>query len=124
MSSSPFSALRSMKPPTTAAETAELVHCCRWMSNAIPSLARRIVPLGRVLKQAYKKAGRITKNSGKNIALCGLSWETNELDAFKNLQDTLQNAVKLSYPKSNFMLCVFKDASDLDRFGVLTQTYP
>lgn len=91
--------LLHMRLPKTAAELGEFIYCCRWRSIAIPDFNRRLAPLSSVLEEAYSKSGRRTKRSIKNIALRHLSWGTTHAKVFHELQETLRNAVELSYPK-------------------------
>ena len=94
------------------------------MSNSIPDFATRISLLNDVLEDAYSRSGKRTKRSIKNIALSNLSWGTNHVKVFEELQDTLRNAVKLSHPKPEMEICVYTDASDRFWSAVVTQTRP
>lgn len=80
------------------------------MSHTIPDFSRRVEPLNNILEEAFDKSGKRTKRSIKKIALSTLSWGTTHLTAFLDLQDTLRNAVKLSYPKPGMEICVYTDA--------------
>ena len=53
--------------------------------------------------------------------LNSLSWGTIQSHAFQNLQDTLKNAVELSYPDSKKEICVFTDASERFLSAIMTQ---
>jgi len=117
-------ALRDMDEPKTAAELGEFIYCCRWMSNSIPDFSVRIAPLNEVLEEAYGRSGKRTKRSVKNIALSTLPWGPTHVQVFTELQDTLRNAVKLSYPKPGMEICVYTDASDRFWSAVVTQTQP
>jgi len=113
--------LRTMQNPKTADELAEFIYCCRWMSNSIPNFATRVAPLSKLLEEAYTRFGKRTKRSIKSIALSNLSWGTIHMQAFEDLQDTLRNAVKLSYPKQEMEICVHTDASDRFWSAVISQ---
>lgn len=44
--------LREMREPITAEELCQFVHCCRWMSQAIPEFSTKVNPLNNVLEAA------------------------------------------------------------------------
>ena len=111
-----------MTMPETADDLCQFIHFCRWMSQAIPAFAARVAPLNRVLEEAYVRSGRRTKRPMKDILLRTLSWGAIQEDAFKDLQDTLRNAVSLAYPKPDMITCVYADASDQYWSAVVTQT--
>jgi len=119
-----ISALREMEEPKTAAELGEFIYCCRWMSNSISYFAARISSLTDLLEEAYRRSGKRTKRSIKNIALSNLSWGITHNQAFQDLQNTLRNTVKLPYPKPGMEIWVYTDASDRFWSAVVTQTQP
>ena len=112
-----------MDIPITADELSEFIYCCRWMWHTIPDSSRRVEPLNKVLEEAFETSGKRTKRSIKN-ALSTLSWGTTHLNAFCDLQDTLHNAVKLSYPKPGMKICIYTDASEIFWSAVVTQCTP
>ena len=114
-------ALKEMKLPQTAAELSDFVYCCRWMSIAIPNFAERVEPLTKILESAYAKSGKRTRRSIRSIDLRSLSWGTTEDEAFTLLQDTLRNAVLMSYPDPMKSVCIFTDASERYWSAVVTQ---
>lgn len=114
--------LKDMAFPNTADELAEFVYCTRWMSVCIPDFARRIAPLVELLDKAYKKSGRRTKKSIKNIKLRELSWGATHTKSFESLQESLRDAVRMSYVDPKKVICVFTDASDKFWAGIVTQT--
>ena len=61
--------LKSMTAPSTAAKLSQFIHCCRWMSTAIPDFNIRIAPLNNLLEENYLKAGKRNKYAVKNIGL-------------------------------------------------------
>lgn len=113
--------LRNMVMADNAAQLAQFVYRCRWMSLTIPDFNRRAAPLTEILEQAYAKAGKRTTKSIRKIRLSTLSWGPDHHRAFKYLQDSLEKAVRLSYPDPEKMLCTFIDASDRFWSGVVTQ---
>ena len=110
-----------MGQPKTAGELSQFVHCCRWLSLAIPDFARRIAPLVDVLEEAHQRSGRRTKKSIQGMDFTSLSWGTIQSEAFQNLQDTLRNSVELSYPDPKKEICVFIDASERFWLAIVTQ---
>lgn len=116
--------LKGMVAPKTAEELAQFVYCCRWMSTAIPAFSQRIAPLTSLLESAYSQSGRRTNRSVRNITLRSLSWGPVHEKAFSDLQESLRQAVTLSHPDPEKVVCVFTDASELYWSGVVTQTAP
>ena len=117
-----LSALTDVASPINAGELCEFVQCIRWMTLCIPDCTKRLAPLVDVLERPHKKAGRRTKREIKGISLRDLSWGKEHEEAFKSLQDTIRNAVTLSYLKEDKVVCVFTDASDKYWSRVVTQT--
>ena len=124
MDPSNISGLKDMSLPKNADELCEFIHCCRWMSLVIPNFNVLVSPLTATLEAAYKKSGRRTKRSIKNIQLRNLPWGTKQEQAFHNLQASLRNAVMLSYPKPEKIICVYTDASEKHWSSVVTQIEP
>lgn len=116
--------LKNMHSPVTADELCQFVHCCRWMAGSIPDFARRTAPLVAILEEAYKISGSRKKKSIKNIKLSSLSWGAEQENAFKSIQETLQNSIKLCYPRKEKTICVYTDASDNYWSGIVTQIDP
>lgn len=84
-----------------------------------------IHPLTTTLEDAYKKVGKRWKSSLKwidlrNLITC-LSGKIHE-QAFTSVQNTLLNAVKLSYPKQGHVNRVFTNALDKFWARIVTQT--
>jgi len=121
MDPSNLSGLQDMSMPKTAGELSQFIYCCRWMSLAIPNFAQRIAPLNDVLEEAFTRSGKRTKRGVQKIALSTLSWGPTHEATFRELQDSLQTAVKLSYPDPQKCICIFTDASDRYWSGVVTQ---
>eukprot|EP00171_Calliarthron_tuberculosum_P023749 IDg23749t1 len=114
--------LKDVSPPVTAAELCEFIHCCRWMSIAIPDFVKRVAPLNDVLEEAYKISKKRTKKSIKNVMLKNLSWSEEHEQMFYSIQNSLRNAVMLAHQKPGYVTCIYTDASDRFWSGVVTQT--
>ena len=113
--------LKDLSMPKTGGELFQYIHCCRWMSTAIPAFEQRIAPLSNILEQAYERSGRRKKKSIENMELSLLSWGPDHERAFKDLQTSILNFTKLAYPKKGSILCVYTDASYYFWSGVVTQ---
>ena len=59
-----------------------------------------------------------------NISLLSLAWGAAHEEAFRDLQETLGEAVQLSYPYPKNEICVFTDASEGFWSVVVTQCSP
>lgn len=92
------------------------------MALTIPDFTRRGAPLADILEKSYAKVGRRTKQCIRGIRLQSLSWGEVHENYFLQLQDSLRNAVQLSYPKVRRVICVYTDASQWFWSGVVTQT--
>ena len=79
--------LKDAHCPETGEELCQFIHCCRWMSLAIPNFAERIAPLSEVLEKAYAKSGRRTKRSIRSMELRNLSWGKMHEKKIFELQD-------------------------------------
>ena len=119
-----LSGLQEMSTPKTAAELSQFINCCRWMSIAIPNFIQRAKPLTDMLEAAYGKSKKRTSKSIRNITVDSLAWGDVHEKAFTSLQESLRDAVKLSYPNPDKALCVFTDASNLHWSGIVTQVDP
>ena len=121
MSPANSAALQDMNEPRTADELCQFIHCCRWMATVIPNFVQEVAPLVELLEAAYKKSGRRTKRSIKNIELASLSWGARHATAFKYLQDSLRSAVQIAHPDPSKVICVYTDASKYFWSGIVTQ---
>lgn len=116
-----LSGLQDASLPETAGELCQYVHCLQWMSLAIPDYTARVAPLRAVIEEAYSVSGKRSRRSVKNIPLSSLSWGPTCIPAFHDLQDQLRQSVKLSHRKEGYALCLYTDASEEHRAGVVTQ---
>ncbi len=91
------------------------------MRSSIPNYSSIVEPLHTLMEDAYSKAGgKRTKRSIRNLSITA-DWGATHDVAFTAIIKQLAAAVKLSYPKSDFELCLFTDASDTHWSGILTQ---
>lgn len=100
------------------------MHCLRWVLNSILQFSERSAILNDVLEQACKRTERRTKRSVQESILGTLSRETGHFEAFKSLQDTVREAIRLSFPEENKKICIYTDTSDKFGSAVVTQTTP
>lgn len=75
-----------------------------------------------MLEQAYNRAGKRMKSSLKKVTIFILSWGTRHKAALYAIQDSLQNAVKLTFPEMERVLCLYTDASEEMGAAVDTKT--
>lgn len=114
--------IRTMIPPIAAEELSQFIHCCRWMSTAIPDFAKRSAPLVDVLERAYRKAERRKRNAIKGMKLSELGLAKEQDKAFKYIQSTINVSIKLAFPKEGYAVCIHTYASDRFWSTVVTQT--
>ena len=112
--------LMKMRHPEFASDLQQFLCATNWMPNAIPDYSRVISPLHSVMEQCYSHSGRRKKRSVRNIALSG-QWGPAHTSAFNQIREHLANALKLAYPKSGHLLCLFPDASETHWASITTQ---
>lgn len=116
--------LRNIQEPKDAAELAEFLYCCRWMTLGIPDSVRSSQPLTFVLEKSFQKSRKRTKRSIKCIFLCNQSWGHEHSNAYEKLQDSLRNSVGLSFLRKTWTFCVHTDTLEELCSGVVTQIQP
>ena len=121
MDASKASGLCEMHKPINGGELCEFVHYMLWTSLTIPRFCERVALLQQVLEAAYKKVGKHTKRAIKNMPFSEMPWGMAHNKAFNDLQDSLRNAVKLSYRHPDETICVHTDASERDWAGIVIQ---
>lgn len=90
------------------------MHGLSWIATSIPRFAERVAPLRKLLEAAYAKAGGSRKKQSiANIALNGIGWNEAHDHAFTDLQQQIQESVKLAHREPDLILCIHADASDL-----------
>lgn len=116
-----ISGVTDIHKPLTAGELCEFVYCLQWMSQSIPNFSERVASLRDVLEEAFKKTGKRTQRSIRNISLPSLSWSRVQDDAFDDLKESIVSAIKLAHYIENEELCVYTDASDRYWSSVISQ---
>lgn len=118
-----FDSLVGMKKPTVAGDLQQLLCATNWMRSSIPNYSSVVEPLHSLMEASYSKAGgKRTKRSIRNLSITA-EWGATHDDAFSTIIKQLAAAVKLSFPKSEFELCLSTDASDTHWSGILTQVH-
>ena len=108
-----ISGLKDAEPPCTAAELSEYVHGLSWISNSIPRFAERVAPLRTLPETAYSKAGGSRKKKSRaKFPLSSLGWNSDHAAAFSDLQDQIQEAIRLAHRNPDLILRISTDASD------------
>lgn len=115
-----FDSILNMKPPRTAADLQQFIAATNWMRSSIPEYSSTVQPLRDLMESIYYSVGGRTKRKVKKVVLEG-SWRAIHDVAFKNIKDKLASSTKLSFPKSDGIICLFTDASDTHWSAVLTQ---
>lgn len=104
-------AIKTMTVPINAEELCQLTHCCWWMSMVIPDMDRKIEPLNKILKKAYRNTGKNEKSTLKNVLLSQLSWGAVHVEVLVSIQNILRQIVKRAFPEDEKVICVFTDVS-------------
>ncbi|POM74526.1 Hypothetical protein PHPALM_8504 [Phytophthora palmivora] len=109
--------LRSMPPPSTAAELQQLLCTSNWMREGLVDYPRIVKPMQECLDKALQG----TKRSKRAAAGVQIVLSDVEMESFQNLKDLLAHSAILTYPDTNKQLCLLTDASDSGWGLVVTQ---
>lgn len=85
-----LSGIQNLHEPESGSELAEFIYYCRWMSLTIPDFVRIAKPLTELLERAFRKIGKRTKRSIKNIRVSTLSWGRDHSQAYEKIQEMLK----------------------------------
>ena len=116
-----LSGLKEMNTPTNGAELQQFITSINWMRQAIPNYNHITAPLYDILEEVYQHSGKRTKRAAKKVKLKDTSWNQKHEECFRQVQQSLREAVKLAIYDPKQRLCLFTDASDSHWASVLTQ---
>lgn len=117
---SKFEALRSMQTPELAVDLQQFLFALNWMRTSIPDYARISAPLLQLLEECYKNVGGRTKRKLGKLSLIP-TWGAEHQQSFDQLRESLENQIKLAFPKPEYDTVLCTDASETHWSGVLTQ---
>ena len=117
-------ALLNMPPPSTGDALHQFLCAANWMRSCIPQFTTVTAPLAQLLEKVYKHAGKRTKRAVAKVLLESVACSDVHLRAFDSTKSALANAVRLSHPHPDQILCLFTDASEQHWSGILTQIPP
>ena len=117
---SKFEALKSMQRPELAADLLQFTFALNWMRTSIPNYSKLVAPLLELLEECYKEVGGRTKKKLGKLSLTS-KWGTVHQDSFDLLRSTLEDQIKLAFPKPDHDIVLCTDASETHWSGVLTQ---
>ena len=109
--------LVELNPPTNAGELQQYLCAMNWMRNHIPDFARLCKPLRKILERASKGTSR----KSKILRRIPVTFNAEELDQFKRLNDSVAKAVMLAHPSPEADFFLFTDASNDGWGSVLFQ---
>ena len=104
--------LKNLSLPQTGAKLSQFVNCLQWMAISIPRFSERVHLLREIVEKAYKKSGKRTSKSIKNIKLHTLGWTDSHKNNFDSLKSNLYEAIKLTYPDNTKAICTHTGASE------------
>lgn len=90
------------------------------MRSSIPNYSKLVQPMHKLMEIIYPKAGKRTKKAVSKIPLNEV-WGREHDHSFECIKNYLVHFIKLSYPKKNYTMCPFCDASETHWASILTQ---
>lgn len=122
MDSRNIKAIRIVKYPINAPELCQFMHCSRWMSTSITDLHKRMQLLDNVLEKAYGMARKRKKSLPKSIPHHKLSLGMEHKQALASIQDSLRNALEMTFFNPKKVVCAYTNASKALLAAIVTLT--
>ena len=89
--------------PSNAAELPQFIASCNWIRGKLPRYAKLIEPLQTLLTAAMSKA---KSKKSRAVARVPLSeWADMHEEAFANIKQAIAEAVKLTHPQADYVMC-------------------
>ena len=110
--------------PRTAKDLMKWMLAIQWMSRSIPDYNRLIAPLQDIYEAALKQATSRRKSAAAKMVLSAFGWNEEHEAAYDRVNAALAKQVLLAYPRSDWMQCMFTDASEIHASGLITQIPP
>ena len=112
--------LLELSKPRNAAELQHLLTASNWLRISLPEYAKVVAALTDLLRSSQQDAGSSKKRKLRRFQL---TWNDESNSAFMNLKELLRQSVELAHfhHSSEYVLCLFTDASDLFWGIMLTQ---
>ncbi|KAH9100833.1 hypothetical protein Ae201684P_007025 [Aphanomyces euteiches] len=117
-------ALQDLKVLATGQGLQQFICAMNWMCTSIPRYNVVVGPLADLMERVYTLAGGRTRQKVSKIPLSEAGWDGSHVECLAACKKVLGQAVTLAHPKSDKLVCVFADASDLHWGGVVTQIPP
>jgi len=117
-------AIANMPPPTNAATLASYIATLNWSRSAVPRFAQLVQPLQELLASALKSGPSASKTQRQRILLADCGWNAAHDDAFARLNASVVQNLALCYPRHDYAMTVWFDASDLAWGAVICQCPP
>ncbi|KAF0744145.1 hypothetical protein Ae201684_001287 [Aphanomyces euteiches] len=117
-------ALQDLKVPVTGQDLQQFICAMNWMRMSIPRYNVVVKPLTDLMEKIYALAGGRTRQKVAKIRLSEVGWNASHVDCLTSCKKALGQAVTFAHPKSDKLVLLFADASDLHWGGVVTQIPP
>ena len=116
--------IEAMAVPVNGADLAKGLGILRWMSLAMPDLARLIDPLQRILNVVQKAAGSMEATKLKRHSLVDHGWDIQHTVRWHQVKDALKNKLNLTHRDTSKVLLLVTDACNTGWAGILLQCVP
>lgn len=113
--------LLSTEPPTAGSHLQKFFCASQWVKQSTPSFTDLVASLHAFTKCLYAHVDRRKKSPLTPVSLANLGWGRTELDDFKACSHALALQVTLVHRDETQSFCVYTDASDKVRCGIVPQ---
>lgn len=114
----------NMPCPSSASDLQQFLATANWMRQAVGRYAELVAPLQAILTAALRVVPGASKAARARLCLRDHGWTSTHDDCVARIKSAIVQATMLSYPRPDYAVCVFTDASDLYWSGIVTQCLP
>lgn len=115
--------LLNIPPPVTGSDLMYFLNSLNWNRMCIPHYTEVAAPLYALLQTITDESGSRKKKPAARFLLTD-RWSVEHSMSFETLKGILARQVLVAFPKSNYSLFLFSDASDVHHAAVLMQCAP
>ena len=114
----------NMPCPSSASDLQQFLATANWMRQAVPRFAELVAPLQSLLADVLRQMPGASKPARVRLRLADNGWTSVHDNCVAQIKSAIVRATMLSYPRNDYAVCVFTDASDLHWSGIVTQCLP
>ena len=113
-------ALVDLPPPTNGGDLQQFICAMNWMRASLPGYNVLVAPLLQLLEEIYRLAASRKKIRCKTVLLSSVGWNRDHVTCYEKCKTVLQEAITLSHPPEDAVVCLFTDASIDFHGGIAT----